>query len=78
MVEVVGSHHHLLLSNMKGMGSTPRLNEALHQGSTHRLLQKKTNDRLKTRLLDVDLGFGDKKVVPLYHLISAPPTSIRR
>ena len=39
VVKVVGSHRHLPLSNMKGVGSIPpHLNEALHQGSTCKLL----------------------------------------
>ena len=77
-VEVIGSHRHLSLSNMKGVGSIPPpLNEALHQGSTYEFLQKKANDGLEARFPDVGLGFKDKKVVPLYHLISASLTSIR-
>ena len=78
MVEVVGSHRHLLLSDMKGVSSIPPpLNEAQHQGSPCRLLQKKANDRLKARLLNVGPSFEDKNVVPLHQLVSAPPTNIR-
>ena len=78
VVEVVRSHRHLLLSNLKGVGSIPPpLNEALHQGSTQRLLREKTNDRLEARLLDVGPGFKDKKVVPFHHLVGASSTSIR-
>ena len=63
---------------MKGVGSIPPpLNEALHQGSTRRLLRKKTNDRLKACLPDIAPSFRDKKVVPLHHFISASPTNIR-
>ena len=63
---------------MKGVGSIPPpFNEALHQGKTRKLLQKKTNDRLEARLLDVGLVFRDKKVVPFHHLVGAPSTSIR-
>ena len=64
-VEVVKSHRHLPLNNVKGVGSIPPpFNEALHQGSTHKLLRKKTNDRLEDRLPDIGLVFMDKKVVP--------------
>jgi len=46
---------------MKGVGIVPPpLNEVLHQGSTHRLFKKKTDDRLKALLLDITLGFEDK------------------
>ena len=77
-VEVVGSHRHLPLSDIKGVGSIPPpLNEALHQGSTRKLLRKKTNDKLEAWLPDVGPSFGDKKVMPLHHDVSAPPTSIR-
>ena len=55
----------------------PPLNEALHQGSTHRLLQKEIDDRLKAYLPDISPGFRDKKVEPLHHLIGASPASIR-
>ena len=37
-IKVVGSHRHLPLNNMKGVGSIPPpLNEALRQGGTRRL-----------------------------------------
>ena len=63
---------------MKGVGSiSPPLNEALHQDSTHRLLQKKTDDRLKACLLNIALGFEDKNVELFHHLISASPARIR-
>ena len=79
MVKVVGSHRHLSLSNMKGVGNIPPpLNEALHQGSTRILLRKKTNNGLKASLLDIALGFGDKKIVLVHHFISASLTNIRR
>ena len=78
VVKVVWSHRHLSLSNMKGVASIPPpLNMALHQGSARRLLQKKTNDRLKARLWDIAPSFRDKKIIPLHHLISASPTNIR-
>ena len=61
MVKVIENHCHLLLSNIKGVGSIPSsLNEALRQGSTHRLFRKKIDDGLKARLLDITLGFEDK------------------
>jgi len=75
---VIGSHRHLLLGNMNGVGSVPPpFNEALRQGSTCKLLWKKTDDRLEAYLLDIASGFGDKKVEPLHHLIGASPTCIR-
>ena len=78
MVEVIRSHNHLPLNNVKGVGSIPPpLNEAMHRGSTHILFQKKTNDRLEAHLPDVGLCFRDKKVAPLYHLVNASPTNIR-
>ena len=78
MVKVIGSHHHLSLSNIKGVGSVlPPLNEALRQGSTRKLLQKRTDDRLEAVLLDIAPGFKDKKVEPFHYLIGASPTSIR-
>ena len=78
MEKVVRSHYHLSLNNMKGVGSIlSPLNEALQQGSTHKLLWKKTNDRLEACLSDIALDFGDMKIVPLHHFISASPTSIR-
>ena len=77
-VKVIRSHRHLSLGNMKGVGSAPPpLNEALHQGSTHRLLWKKTANRLEACLLHIASGFRDKKFEPLHHLIGASPTSIR-
>ena len=78
VVEVVGSHRHLSLNNMKGVGSIPPpFNEALHQGSIRRLLQKNVNDRLEARLPNIGLGFEDEKVVLFYHLSNASPTSIK-
>ena len=78
VVKVVQSHCHLSLNNMKGVGSIlSPFNEALQQGSTHKLLWKKTNDRLEACLSDIALDFGDMKIVPLHHFISASPTSIR-
>ena len=65
-------------NDMKGVGSIPLpFNEALHQRSASKLLQKKTNDRLEAHLPDVGPGFRDKEVVPLHHLVGAPLTSIR-
>ena len=63
---------------MKGVGSIPPpFNEALHQGSIRRLLQKNVNDRLEARLPNIGLGFEDEKVVLFYHLSNASPTSIK-
>ena len=76
--KVVGSNRHLSLSDIKGVGSVPPpLNEALHQSSTHKLLRKKTNDRLEACLQDIAPGFEDKKVVPLHHLIGASPNRMQ-
>ena len=78
MVEVVGSHRHLPLSDVKGVGSVPPpLNEALHQGGTRGLLYKETNNRLEARLLDANPSFKGKQVELLHHLIGAFLTSIR-
>ena len=78
MVKVIGSHSHLPLSDVKGVGSVPPpLDKALHQGSTRRLLQKETDDRLKTRLSNIASSFGGEKVEPLHYLIGAFLTSIR-
>ena len=64
---------------MTDVGSIPPpLNGALHQGSTRRLLRKKSNDRLEARLPNIGPGFRNEKVVPLHHLIGASLTSIRR
>ena len=77
MVKVIGSHRHLSLGNIKGVGSVlPPLNEALRQGSTRKHLQKRTDDRLEAVLLDIAPGFEDKKVVPLHHLIGASPNKM--
>ena len=63
---------------MKGVRSIPPpLNEALYQGGAHILLRKKTDDGLKASLSDIALGFGDKKIVLVHHLIGASPASIR-
>ena len=60
-IKVIGSHRHLPLSNMKGVGGVPPpLNKVLHQGSICRRFRKKTDDRLKAHLLDITLSFGDK------------------
>ena len=61
MVKVIRSHRHLLLGDMKGMGSVPPpLNEALCQGSTRSLFRKKNDDKLKAHLIDITPGFVDK------------------
>ena len=63
---------------MNGVGSVPPpLDEELHQGSTHKLLQKEIDDRLKTSLPNIASGFGGEQVEPLHYLIGASPTSIR-
>ena len=78
VVKVIGSHRHLPLGNMKGVGNVPPpLNEALRQGGTRRLFRKKTDDRLKAHLSDIAPSFEGKQVEPLHHLIDASPTSIR-
>ena len=78
MVEVVGSHRHLLLNNMKGVGGvTLLLNEALYQGSARKSFRKEANDGLEAHLLDVGPGIRGEKVVPFHHLISTSPTNIK-
>jgi len=63
---------------MKGVGSIPPpSNEALHLGNTRGLLQKKANDRLEARLLDIDPSFEGEKVVQFHYLIGVSPTNIR-
>ena len=76
--EVIGSHRHLLLRDMKGVGSVPPpLKKALHQGSTHGLFLKKVNDGLIAHLPDIASCFGGEQFELLHYLIGASPTSIR-
>ena len=77
-VKVIRNHRHLPLSNMKGVGSIPPpFNGALHQGSTRKLLQEKTNYMLKAYFPNIAPGFIDKKILPLHHFISDSLASIR-
>ena len=47
LVEVVGSHYHLPISNVKGVSNVqPPLNQCLHQDTASETLRKQANDRL--------------------------------
>ena len=60
------------------MGNVPPpRDEALHQGSTRRPLQKETNDRLKARLLNIVSSFRGEQVEQFHHLICPSSASIR-
>ena len=73
VVEVVGGHYHLPLSNIKGVSSIPPpLSKALHQGSTCGPFQKKANDSLEARFPNIGPGFRAEKVVPFHHLLVLP------
>ena len=78
VVEVIGSHRHLPLGDMKGVGSVPPpFNKALHQGGTCGLFWKKADDGLKACLLNIASSFGGEQVESLHHLIGASLASIR-
>ena len=73
VIKVIGSHRHLPLNNMKSVGNVPPpLNKALHQGGTHRLLWKKTDNRLKTRLPDIAPSFWASMLNHFTTLLTLP------